>query len=172
MWDFGLASLPAFEPVRQRARGQGSHKEENAVREKRVYKRIHFERQVQIDFFTEMYNQCQIKNISLGGMFVVGTFTHNVDDQCYVRLIQKGKNVYLTLEALAKVVRQEDEGIALHFTSMSFESLLSLEMILLYQAREGSADNELKLPENLPFEINEETSRFPDKYNPFLKGSE
>ncbi|MCK9262502.1 MAG: PilZ domain-containing protein [Deltaproteobacteria bacterium] len=142
------------------------------MREQRRYKRIHFERQVQMDFFTEMYNECQIKNISLSGMFVVGEFPHNVDDQCYVRLTQKGRNVHLTLEALAKVVRQEDEGIALHFTAMSFESLLSLEMILLHQAREGSAENGLKLPENLPFEINEETSRFPDKYNPFLKGNE
>lgn len=143
-----------------------------SVREKRRHERIHFERQVQIDFFTEVYNQCQIKNISLSGMFVAGKFTQNVDDQCYVNLVQKGKNVYLALEALAKVVRQEEEGIALHFTSMSFESLLSLEMILLYQEREKSADIEMKFPKELPFEINEETSRFPDKYNPFLDPSE
>jgi len=49
---------------------------------------------------------------------------------------------------------------------------LSLEMILLYQAREKSADIEMKLSEKLPFEINEETSRFPDKYVPFLDRTE
>lgn len=139
-----------------------------SVQEKRRYERIHFERQVQIDFFTELYNQCQIKNISLSGMFVAGKFPHNVEDMCYVNLVQKGENVYLRLEALAKVVRQEHDGIALHFTSMSFESLLSLEMILLYQARERTADTGIKLPKKLPFEINEEASRFPEKYNPFL----
>ena len=136
--------------------------------EKRRHERIHFERQVQIDFFTEVYNQCQVKDVSLSGMFVTGKFTCNVEGQCYVNLVQKGKNVYLKLEALAKVVRQKDEGIALQFISMSFESLLSLEMILLYQEREKAADTEMKLPEVLPFEINEETSRFPDKYKPFL----
>ena len=125
-----------------------------SVQEKRHHERIHFERRVQIDFFTEVYDQCQVKNISLSGIFVTGKFTHNVED--------------LKLEALAKVVRQEDEGIALHFTSMSFESLLSLEMILLYQLREKTADTEMKLPKDLPFEINEETSCFPDKYKPFI----
>ena len=139
-----------------------------SVQEKRHHERIHFERRVQIDFFTEVYDQCQVKNISLSGMFVTGKFTHNVEDMCYVNLVQKGRNVYLKLEALAKVVRQEDEGIALHFTSMSFESLLSLEMILLYQLREKTADTEMKLPKDLPFEINEETSCFPDKYKPFI----
>ncbi|MDW7773562.1 MAG: PilZ domain-containing protein [Desulfobulbaceae bacterium] len=143
-----------------------------SVPERRHYERIHFERQVQVDFFTEMYNQCQVRNISLSGIFVIGKFSHNAEEQCYVNFVQKGKNVYLTLEALAKVVRREEEGIALQFTAMSFESLLSLEMILLYQAREESADAEMKLPEELPFEINEETSRYPDKYNPFLDRTE
>lgn len=136
--------------------------------EKRRYVRIHFERQVQLDFFTEVYDNCQVKNISLGGMFVSGKFPHKADDQCYVNLVQTGKNTYLTLKAQAQVVRQDDEGVALKFTSMSFESLLSLEMILLYQAREESPDAEMKLPKDLPFEICEDTSGIPDKHNPFL----
>lgn len=143
-----------------------------SVQEKRRHERIHFERRVQIDFFTEVYNQCRIKNISLSGMFVTGKFTHDIEDRCYVNLVQKSENVYLTLEALAKVVRKEDDGIALNFTSMSFASLLSLEIILLYQARDKSAGTEIKLPKELPFEINEEASRFPDKYNPFLDRKE
>jgi hypothetical protein len=50
---------------------------------------------------------------------------------------------------------------------MSFESLLSLEIILLYQARETASDTEMKLPKDLPFEICEETSILRDKLNPF-----
>lgn len=136
--------------------------------EKRHHIRIHFERQVQIEFFTEVYDNCQVNNISLGGMFVHGTFPSNLEAQCYVNITQTGKNTYLTLQALAKVVRQDDEGIALEFISMSFESLLSLEMILLFQAREKSSDTEMKLPEDLPFEISEETLSTPDKFNIFL----
>lgn len=138
------------------------------MHEKRRHQRIHFERQVQIDFFTEVYDHCRIRNISLSGIFVAGNFSQNVDDKCYVNLVQKGENISLRLEALAQVVRLEDDGIALHFTAMSFASLLSLEIILLYQEREKSVDAEMQLPPELPFAINEEASRYPDKYNPFL----
>jgi hypothetical protein len=138
-----------------------------SAQEKRRYVRIHFTREVQLDFFTEAYVKCPVKNISLGGMFVNGQFPSKVDDQCYVNLAQTGKKTYLALEALATVVRREDEGIALQFTSMSFESLLSLEIILLYQARETASDTEMKLPKDLPFEICEETSCLRDKLNPF-----
>jgi len=124
--------------------------------EKRRFVRIHFERQVQVDFFTEFYDNCQIKNLSFGGLFVSGKFPHTVDDQCYVNLAQTSKTTSLTLKALAKVIRRDDEGIALEFVSMSFESLLSLEMVILYQEREKSADTDIQLPENVPFKICED----------------
>ena len=124
--------------------------------EKRRFVRIHFERQVQLDFFTEFYDNCQIKDLSFGGIFVHGKFPHKVDDQCYINLTQTSKTTSLKLKALSKVVRQGDEGIALDFISMSFESLLSLEMILLYQEREKSTDTDIQLPENIPFTICED----------------
>lgn len=139
---------------------------------KRRHERIHFERHVQIDFFTEVYNQCHVKNISLSGMFVTGNFADILDEQCYVNLVQKGDDVYLKLEVLAKVVRQDTDGIGLQFISMSYESLMSLEMILLFQEKEKSEDAEYELPEELPFEINEEVSNSMDKYNPFLDQAE
>ncbi len=126
--------------------------------EKRSFDRIHFERQVQLDFSTEFYDNCQIRNLSFGGMFVCGKFPHPADDQCYVNLAQTSKTTSLTLKALAKVIRQTDEGIALKFISMSFESLLSLEMILLYQEREKSDNSDITLPENIPFKICEDAS--------------
>lgn len=136
--------------------------------EKRRHVRIDFQRHVQLDFFTEVYDECQVRNIALGGMFVHGKFSCKVDDLCYLNFAQKGKRTYLTLEAAAKVVRREDEGIALEFTSMSFESLLSLEMILLYQERNQSSETAMKLPEDVPFEISEEASSIRDKYNPLV----
>ena len=135
--------------------------------EKRRFERIHFKRQVQLDFFTEFYDNCQIMNLSFGGMFVTGKFPHKEDDQCYVNLAQTSKTTCLKLKALSKVIRKNDEGIALQFISMSFESLLSLEMILLYQEREKSADAEIQLPKDIPFIICEDASRVPDKDNPF-----
>jgi len=131
--------------------------------EKRDYVRIHFESQARVEFLTEVYDKCQVKNISSGGMFVNGNFPPILDDQCYVNLTQTSKRICLTLRALAKIVRQDDEGIALRFTSMSFESLLSLEMILLYQEREETSDTEITLPKELPFEIREGKHSASDK---------
>ena len=127
-------------------------------KEKRDFVRIHFERQVQLDFITAFYDNCQIRNLSFGGMFVNGKFPHTVDDQCYVNLAQTSKTTSLTLKALAKVIRQDEKGIVLGFVSMSFESLLSLEMIILYQERKKSTDTDMQLPETLPFKICEDAS--------------
>ena len=129
--------------------------------EKRRHFRIHFKRQVQLDFFTEVYDKFQVKNISLGGMFVNGKFPFKVDDQCNVSITQTSKTTYFTFKALAEIVRQDDEGIALKFISMSFESLVLLELILLYEPREKSSDTEIKLPTDLPFEISDDVSSFP-----------
>ena len=135
--------------------------------EKRRYFRMHFKRQVQLNFFTEVYDQCQVNNISLGGMFVNGKFPHKVNDQCYVNITQTSKTTYFTFKALAKIVRQDNEGIALMFVSMSYESLVLLELTLLYEPREKSSDTEIELPKDLPFEISEEEFPVPDKEDPF-----
>ena len=136
--------------------------------EKRQYVRIQFERQVQLDFITDIIHDCQVENISLGGMYVHGDFPENVGEQCYVNFAQRGQNTYFFLKALARVVRQTDDGVALQFVSMSFESLMSLEMVLLYQAREESEDAEMNLPEDLPFEVVDHAPGVPEEVNPFL----
>ena len=140
--------------------------------EKRAYVRIHFERQVQLEFFTEIFEKCRVKNISSGGMFVLGKFPPGIDKKCFVNVTQTSQNTSLTLQAFAKVVRQNDAGIALEFISMSFESLLSLEMILLFQEKGKSSFIEVKLPKQVPFEINEKTASTSDKYNFFLDRNE
>ena len=137
-------------------------------KERRRHARIDLERQVELEFFTEVYDKCQVKNISSGGMFILGKFPPELDDRCYINFTQTSQNTRLTLQAFAKVVRRNDEGIALEFTSMSFESLLSLEMILLYEEKEKTSRVEIKLPEVLPFEVSENTSLAQDKYKFFL----
>ena len=133
--------------------------------ERRRYVRIHFARQVKLEFFTEIYDKCQVKNVSLGGMFVIGEFPQDLEDKCHLNFKQTSQDTCLTLQAFAKVVRQNNEGIAIEFISMSFESLLSLEMVLLFQEKEKSSTVEIKLPESLPFEISDKTSATPDMFN-------
>lgn len=130
--------------------------------EKRRHFRKHFERQVKLAFFTEFYDQCQVQNISFGGLFVQGQFPYKAGDQCYVIITHSGKSTRMTFRALAEIVRHEEEGIALRFLSMSFESLVLLELILLYEQEEMSSGKERKLPTDLPFELCEEEPSLPE----------
>ncbi len=126
------------------------------TQEKRRYFRIHFKRQVQLVFSSEVYDNCIIQNISLGGMLVMGNFPHKVKDQCYVTISQQSKTASLTFKAQAKIIRKDDESIALEFVSMSFEGMVSLELILLFEPGEESSGIERTLPTDLPFTICED----------------
>lgn len=130
---------------------------------KRRFFRIHFKRQVQLDFPTGVYDNCQINNISLGGLFVEGKFPHEPGQQCYININIKSKEATLSFKALAEIVHQDEKGIGLKFISMSFDSLVFLELILLYEPGEDSSDVERKLTTDLPFEINEDEFSITDE---------
>jgi len=122
---------------------------------KRNFTRIKFERQVNLDFQDESFDSCMIKDLNLTGMFVFGTFTQQVNTTCLIILDQKGESSDLTLSATAKVVRTTEEGIAIEFKSMTFESYMFLQATLLYEAGDPISIG-LEFPENCPFEVIEE----------------
>lgn len=133
-------------------------------RKKRMFGRISFRRHVELDFSSEKYRDCQIENLSLTGMFVIGTFKKNVGEYCLVKLFQTGVSSDIRLLALAHVVRTEDEGIAIEFASMSFDSYMFLQVTLLYEAEEPLAIG-LELPEECPFEISEQKITLPEEHS-------
>ena len=121
---------------------------------KRKFSRIHFDRHVKLDFSDGSFDACRINDLSLTGMFVIGFFKQNVGENCIVNLFQKGISSNLSLQASAKVARRNDEGIAIEFTSMSFDSYMFLQVTLLYEAEEPLSIG-LELPDNCPFEISD-----------------
>lgn len=133
------------------------------MQEKRRFERIQFERQVQLDFSSELYTGCQLKNLSYRGVYVIGEYPHKAGEQCIVTLSQTSRTTSLRLKSLSQIVHRDKGGIGLEFLSMSFESLLSLEMILLYQGKEKSEDAERSVPSELPFQVCEDISWIPDE---------
>lgn len=131
---------------------------------KRKYSRIPFDRTVNLDFFTDWYNDCQIENLSLTGMFVSGSFRQHVGEHVLINLVNKGRSFELCIQASGKIVRTADKGIALEFTSMTFESYMYLQMTLLYEAEQPLVIG-LELPENCPFEISEKVVSIPENYH-------
>jgi hypothetical protein len=102
----------------------------------RLFTRVVFKRTVQLEFGDRVYEECTINDLSLGGMFVVGSFEQKADDTCKIKLLQEGPGSLVDLEVSGTVIRVTDKGVALKFLSMTFDSYLYLQTTLLYEAED------------------------------------
>lgn len=122
---------------------------------RRKFHRINFDGQVNLAFTNDSYNNCQVKNLCLTGMFVTGNFQQLHSMKCLVNLFHRAKSEDIHLCASAKVVWSNEEGVALNFTSMTFASYMSLLTALIHEADEPVIIlNEF--PKICPFEIRSE----------------
>lgn len=119
---------------------------------KRQFSRLNFSREVKLDFQDASYFPCQIKNLSLSGMYVYSKFAENDGTSCHVTLTQVGPTSNLTIQAEAKIARQDNDGIAIQFVSMAQDSYMFLQVILLYEAEDPFIIG-LEYPDNCPFEL-------------------
>ena len=123
------------------------------AQDKRTSFRIDVERQVQLVFPSKVYNNCKMHNISLGGMFVTGTFAAKVPEQCLVTIHQESKAGSLSVNAQARITHKTEKGIGLQFLSMAFEDMVSLELMLLYEPCDEPHSSERQLSTDLPFAV-------------------
>ena len=119
---------------------------------RRKFHRINLDGQVGLDFMNDNYDNGQIKNLSLTGMFVIGNFQQQQAEDCLINYSHKTKHNEINLHASAKVVRNNDEGIAFKFISMKLDSYMSLVTTLIHEADDPSTILQ-ELPKNYPFEI-------------------
>ena len=121
--------------------------------DKRTSFRIDLKRHVQLAFSSKVYDNCKMHNISQGGMFVSGEYTPKVAEQCLITIQQESKAGSLSVIAQAQITHKTAKGIGLQFLSMSFEDMVALELILLYEPYETPPSNERQLSTDLPFTI-------------------
>jgi len=133
----------------------------------RKFTRIIFDGQVDLEFISDSYHHCRIKNLSLAGMFAIGDFQKQVGKNCNIDLVPADISKDLRLQALAKVVRKNDEGIAIKFTSMPFDSYIFLQATLLNEAEDLLVNKKI-LAEDYPFEVADDFPISPESYNSFL----
>ena len=100
----------------------------------RKYTRVDFQRDVHLDFDGKKYIHNTVNDLSLGGMYVKGNFEQQKGDICTVELSNPENSFGVELRAHCTVVRVNENGIALEFTSMGHESFLFLQTTLLYEA--------------------------------------
>ena len=101
---------------------------------KRKSTRIHLNRPVNLRFTSDGYDHCHTKDLSLTGMFATGNFQQQVGESCLVNLDQTENSTDFNLHASAKVVRNNNEGLAIKFTSIPFFSFMFLQITLLKES--------------------------------------
>lgn len=101
---------------------------------KRQFTRLHIHLDADLDFGTQCYYRHTVENISLGGLYVSGSFDHRSGDICTIRLNQTEFDAALEIHATCSVIRGSKQGIALEFVSMKLNDFCHLQTVLLYQA--------------------------------------
>lgn len=120
----------------------------------RKFHRIEFAGAACIKIEEHSYDCCLIKDLSLTGLFIKGNFQKHEMENCVVRIFSDKNSDQDSVLATGKVVRVNNEGMALHFTEMTFENYLLLKSTLVENA-EKSLVIMREFPDAPPFEIND-----------------
>ena len=120
---------------------------------RRKYQRIDFDGEVDLEFADHVYHCCQIKDLSLTGMFVQGDINQHPSGNCIVKIFHKEKNGDNCMIASGEVVWRNEEGIGLKFTDMTLENYTLLQTTLSKKAEQPAIILQ-EFPHNYPFEIN------------------
>jgi len=100
---------------------------------RRQYTRVPVSRNVHLVFGTKEYTY-PLANLSLSGMYVQGDIQQQPGDICTISLTASRSGTEIAVSAVGYVVRVDQDGAALRFSSMSMDSFLFLQTILLYEA--------------------------------------
>ena len=109
--------------------------EEQSIQESndsRRFTRVIFSRTARLVYQETTYEEGQVHNLSLGGMFLEGMYDLSVKDLCRLELHETGRHSCLILTFQVQVVRVESHGIALKFLDMPLDSYKFLQTMVLY----------------------------------------
>lgn len=91
--------------------------------------------EVQVSALGKMVFSREMKNISMGGLFLVTGETFPVGTDCRVIILLGGAESPSRIEIQGRVVRVTDEGMAFHFEEfLGAESFHHLRNLVLYNA--------------------------------------
>ena len=109
-----------------------------------------------VEFGNESYAGCQIKNLSLTGMFIEGNFKPSRNKKCYINFVRDNNKLDVSfIEVLGEVVRENSEGLGIKITTMKFDHYMRLITELINIA-ENPVHILSEIPKWCPYEISEE----------------
>ena len=84
----------------------------------------------------KIFEQQKIRNLSIIGVFLEGSFEAAIGDSCSIELHETGHHASLILSFSATVVRVEQDGLGLEFLEMKPDSYMFLQTMILYATKD------------------------------------
>lgn len=101
---------------------------------RRKNSRVPFQATISLVFGHKAHKECETRDLSLKGIFVVGVTGHEVGEKCDAALHLVGASSDLSLSMKGEIVRINDDGVALHFLEIDLDSFYHLKNILYYNS--------------------------------------
>jgi len=120
--------------------------------EKRNYLRFNINIYADLEFVDQSYENCEVENLSMAGILVKGNFENQKGKCCRVNIIHKGMGTNFELQVQTRVLRNSENEIALEFASMTYDSYMFLNILLLNHA-DKLFTSKVLLAEDCPFEL-------------------
>ncbi len=120
--------------------------------DRRMFHRVNFDGLVDLEFNRQSYDCCEVKDLSLTGMYVLGKICKRQFSNCFIRLFHKEKSGNNCVRALAEVIWSNDSGVGLRFTGMTFANYMLLQTTLIDKAEQPEIILR-EFPRDFPFEI-------------------
>ncbi len=104
----------------------------NKAQNKRTYARVVFNRTARLILDDKVFEGGKIRDLSLIGLFMEGSFEVKQGDTCTVEIHETGPSSSLALIISATVARVEPGGIGLKFVDMKQDAYMFLQTMILY----------------------------------------
>jgi PilZ domain len=98
--------------------------------EDRRFTRIPFETEVKVCWGDTVVTSTRVRDISLGGIFVLTDGPLPIGLQCVVTIELKGPATLLKIQVEGEVIRVEEDGAGLTFTKIDADSLVHLRHLM------------------------------------------
>lgn len=108
-------------------------------RNQRSFARVFFNRTARLVLADRVYEGNKIRDLSLIGLFLEGSFEVTRGQMCTVEIEESGPSSTLTLTIAATVVRIEADGLALKFANMKQDVYMFLQTMILYATQDPLA---------------------------------
>lgn len=113
--------------------------------DKRKFTRVPFQTTVRVTVGDKSLLARQLRDVSLGGVFVFSTESFTNGSVCDLELELRGPRSLLVIQAEGEVTRVEKDGMALKFTRIDLDGLIHLRhLIRIYSADPEVVDVEFR----------------------------